>query len=77
MGNAPVARCSICGKELKFFEESTPICWMCEQATPEEREVRSARKRPAVDLPKATEDDKDEGEDLTVDRTPRSNGNPG
>jgi hypothetical protein len=33
---------------------------MCEQATPEEREVRRARKRPAVELPKATKDDKTE-----------------
>jgi hypothetical protein len=40
-GNASVARCSICGKELKFFEGGTPICGMCEQATPEEREVRN------------------------------------
>jgi DNA-binding NarL/FixJ family response regulator len=31
---------------------------MCEYATPEEREVRSARTRPAIELPKATEDGK-------------------
>jgi hypothetical protein len=46
--------CSICGKEIKLFEEGTPICAMCEQATAEERESRSARKRPGVKLPKAT-----------------------
>ena len=60
MDNAPVAYCSVCGRELKFFEGGAPICGMCEQATPEERQVRSARKRPAVELPKATEDDKGE-----------------
>jgi hypothetical protein len=35
---------------------------MCELATPEEREVRRARKRPAVELPKATKDDKIKGD---------------
>jgi hypothetical protein len=67
-----VAHCLICGKEFKFFEGGTPICGMCEQATLEEREVRSARKRSAVGLPKATKDTRIEGEDMTVDRAPRS-----
>jgi hypothetical protein len=49
MGN-----CSICGKEIKLFEEGTPVCAMCEQATAEERESRSTRMRPTVKLPKAT-----------------------
>jgi hypothetical protein len=55
VGDAPMTYCSICGKELKFFEGGTPICGMCEQATPEEREVRSARKRPG---PGTTESDR-------------------
>jgi hypothetical protein len=60
---------------------------MCEYATPEEREVRSARKRPAVELPKATEDDKDEAGATEDDNDeagardsgprPAFNGNPG
>jgi PAS domain S-box-containing protein len=45
---------------------------MCEQATPEEREVRSGRKRPAAGLPKAPEDTGIEGAAMTVDRTPPS-----
>jgi hypothetical protein len=43
---------------------------MCEQATPDEREVRSARKRPAVELPKATEDDKGAGTPETLKPPP-------
>jgi hypothetical protein len=58
MGDAPVTHCSICGKELKFFEMGPPICAMCEQATTEERQARSSRKRPGHGTP---ESDKDEG----------------
>ena len=65
MGSASVAYCSICGMELKFFKGGTAICGMCEYATPEELEVRRARKRPAVELPKATEDEKGEGKART------------
>ena len=60
-----MAYCSICGKELKYFKGGTPICGMCEYATPEELEVRSARKRSAVELPKTTEDDNGEGKAKT------------
>ena len=66
-----MAYCSICGKELKFFEGGTPICRTCEQATPDEREVRSAR-RTGRGTAESTEDDKDGGEDMTADRAPRS-----
>lgn len=50
--------CSICGKEIKLLEEGPPVCAMCEQATAEERESRRARKRPAMEPPKATGIDK-------------------
>jgi hypothetical protein len=53
-----MANCTNCGKEIKLFEEGVLLCAMCEQATPAERETRSARKRPTVELPKATGIDK-------------------
>jgi hypothetical protein len=50
-GNAPLAYCSVCGRELNFFEGGTPICGGARAGVP---------KATGRELPKATEDDKED-----------------